>query len=420
MRLQTERHLQEFDQDIFSYKKLSKTILDQVLLKMELPNSFGIYGNWGSGKSTMIHYILKHIENAPITYSSVTAVYFEPWKYEYSSHKDLLFALLSAIKQKSELEKSVWKTIMTDVLVVASGVARKISVVDAQDTVADFELVEGKVFKEHELWVNKVQKFKEDFQIIVDQTLQKNNSKKLIVFIDDLDRCLPENAVNLLEGIKNFLSVDKVLFIFAIDKRIVGEMIEKKYGLHDGYGDEYLMKIIQYYYDLPKNNVEQLVVKLFQSYEIHFEDKQIKYISNFLKVFGGEPRIVKHYIHQLCMSIILSESSRELLKNDTEQVWLQFLFVASYLLAKYPKIFSAGSNLIRLRFLRECAANRHNPAQPDSYEQSVKKDASINSHDLKKLEDIMGHPINTGKEGNPPALIDVNKLDIALRSIKVV
>ena len=53
---------------------------------------------------------------------------------------------------------------------------------------------------------------------------------RLIVFVDDLDRCLPEKAIEVLEAIKLFLEVPGVVFVLGMDREVVERGIEARYG----------------------------------------------------------------------------------------------------------------------------------------------------------------------------------------------
>ncbi len=345
MKFPTEKNLQEFQNDKFDYTSLSEMILNKILLEMELPNCFGLYGNWGSGKSTILHYIKKHLEGIRGGAQKILTVHFEPWKYEYSDKKDLLFALLNCIKKESKTDNRIWKKLLVDAIAALSGVLRETKIINMQDTVTDFNILEKKFFKEHQSWIDKIEEFKNDFEKIIKKILQKRNSSKLIVFIDDLDRCLPENAVKLLESIKNFLSVESTLFVLAIDRRVISEMIEKKYGLHDGYGDEYLMKIIPYFFELPTVNLKDIVNGILRDHGIRtFTERQSGYIIEFLRNNEArEPRVAKYIINQFCMNILLVNGVKgeieQDLKNNTSGRKLEYAFIASFLLTKFPKLF---------------------------------------------------------------------------------
>lgn len=416
----TEKHLQEFQHDKFGYKKLSKKILDDILLKMELPNCFGIYGNWGSGKSTIIHYIRNHLNGPQQKYKRITPVYFEPWKYEYSNQKDLLFALLNCIRRSFDIDESIWKKLMVDALVITAGLLRFTKTVDIQDTIKDFTAIENEMFDEYEKWIDKIEEFKSTFQETINKGLEKKETEKLIIFVDDLDRCLPGNAVKLLEGIKNFLSAENTLFVLAIDKRVISEMIEKKYGLHQGYGSEYIMKIIHYYYELPKIELKEILSEIFISYRITSTEKQKSYITEFLQNFGREPRVAKHLLHQLCMRIHLSEDIQNTLNPDESEKQLQYLFIGFFLLTKFPELLSAvdaKERLERLANIRDGASMKKN-SNPEKYKNIIGKDTYINSQHRTQLEAIIQYGINKGNESAPEEIIDVSKLSAAIELLK--
>ena len=105
--------------------------------------------------------------------------------------------------------------------------------------------------------------------------LDEANIQKLIVLIDDLDRCLPDRIIDNLEAIKLFLNVDNTAFVIGADQRIVRDAIRHRYkDLIDRDEAEenkrvvvdYLEKLIQIPYNLPKlsdSEVETYITLLF-------------------------------------------------------------------------------------------------------------------------------------------------------------
>ncbi len=79
---------------------------------------------------------------------------------------------------------------------------------------------------------------------------------KVIVFIDDLDRCDPEKAVEVLEAIKLLLDFDRFIVFLALDARIITQAIEEHYGQvlteAEITGYEYLDKIVQIPFSIPE------------------------------------------------------------------------------------------------------------------------------------------------------------------------
>src|SRR5581483_6682801 len=89
------------------------------------------------------------------------------------------------------------------------------------------------------------------------------NDDKLVIFIDDLDRCLPENAITVLESLKLFFDNRYCIFVVGIDHDVVEEGIQHRYaGKLSLNGRDYLDKIIQIPFFLPRVSYERLRASL--------------------------------------------------------------------------------------------------------------------------------------------------------------
>ena len=100
-----------------------------------------------------------------------------------------------------------------------------------------------------------VREFRENFK----ELIEESKISKLVIIIDDLDRCQPDRIIENLEAIKLFLNVDNTAFIIGADPRIVRDAISHRFKVRDveqGTGNrivnDYLEKLIQVPYNLPK------------------------------------------------------------------------------------------------------------------------------------------------------------------------
>ena len=89
-----------------------------------------------------------------------------------------------------------------------------------------------------------------------DLNAQKIESKKgvVVIFIDDLDRCLPEKTVQILEAIKLFLNTEGFAFVLAADEEMIRRAVEAHYErskIKDQRASDYLEKIFQVRFPLP-------------------------------------------------------------------------------------------------------------------------------------------------------------------------
>lgn len=87
--------------------------------------------------------------------------------------------------------------------------------------------------------------------------LEINKTLKIVIIIDDLDRCFPDSAIKLLEGIKLALAQPGFIFILGVARNIIEGYLEHRYkdefGLENFQGSSYLDKIVQLPFYLPSH-----------------------------------------------------------------------------------------------------------------------------------------------------------------------
>jgi len=417
----TETYLRTWNSkgDAFGCQDLAKRVVENILTKMETPNVLGIYGDWGTGKTTFLHYLQMvitgkqknekeeevDIDNKELNdfrasfkgdLDKIEVIHFEPWKYEYAEGTDLLLKLIEKIENSLLTKTKVWKKLKK----IVRDISGEISLEDFSKDIITFSvLLSSFLLSFGSLIFTHIQKAilfigllssssilnkifflfkkrnnseKEDpfeqvsilFLKAINETIGKGKDKeKIIIFIDDLDRCLPENTIKLLEAMKNFLYQRGVVFVLAIDQRVVSEMVEKKYGLHSGYGDEYLEKIINYRFILPKVEYRDVVIKIFQDHAIEIPSSEIDWMVDFVKVFLNEPRKAGRFLRQFAMSLLFSNGKK---RDDPGHVFFQnkiyyinYIFIAIYLQSSYTKHFSGSANQVgkNIRFFLGHAIN---------------------------------------------------------------
>lgn len=237
------------------------------------PMTIAIQGGWGTGKTSMMQQLKEKLEKE----HSGSALWFPTWQFAVLGEQDrllmdLLMLLCSELKEKcSGLQKDKFDEVIKFLKsfdykrfgfsLLKSGVSKGIKKVEGK-TGLEFE----KAFKEataedetaitYESFVKQASKLHEDMTALIASYLEATNTERMYIFIDDLDRLEPVRAVELLEGIKNFLDIPQCVFILAIDTKVVKEGLKEKYGANM---DEKKMvrffdKIIQVPYKLPVHN----------------------------------------------------------------------------------------------------------------------------------------------------------------------
>ena len=322
----------ETDKDLLGFSIHASLIKDVVTNTKNLPITVGLYGDWGSGKSS----VLKIIENQLKDDNDVIVIYFDGWIFE--SFDDAKLALIQGIvdelnksekffekaKDKvediksafSKLKSSInWMRILkvtakSAIPILSASMTGGLSVIpllisafpehkgDLENLLtgekADRFLKEALKTDNEDNKYAAVREFRKDFENLIKKSLYE----KVVILIDDLDRCLPRHIIDNLEAIKLFLNVPGTAFVIAADEHIVSNAIKSEYqslfnpqsqdGKEHNIGEAYMEKFIQLPYRLPSlsnKEVETYVNLLFCQSELSPEifDKVQKDFLTFSK-----------------------------------------------------------------------------------------------------------------------------------------
>lgn len=312
----TPHTLTEENDLIGTYPKAEaiRFFLDNNLKTLEKNNMIVLYGKWGSGKTT----IMRFLENS-LNKEKFHPIFFEPWKHEKDN--DLTLSLLHLFMDELKKNTTLWddskekvKKLFETAGNIFSGYVKSTSITIGHPTITGASLkLSGKDFLEHfeknkeveNSFSYKEEEFRESFCQIEELIADTNNideDGKIIIFIDDLDRCEPEKAIELLSVIKLFFTYGKrTIFFSGVDKKAINSAIESKYnGAVES--EEYLEKI----YDISFNMIDDLnIEKLIQKY-FPFEEKIkeeginiTKEISSFFKQLKfTNPRHIKKVLNK--------------------------------------------------------------------------------------------------------------------------
>ncbi|MCX5810943.1 MAG: P-loop NTPase fold protein [Proteobacteria bacterium] len=249
-----------FKHDVLKLQDSVKN-LDNLIQHVETPFTLGIYGAWGSGKTSFMKMLQAKLSSSDSGYRTF---WFEAWKYE--NELTLMLPLLSEMYNElkgQQLKDSLQKIGAVSIISFADLALKLVSrkLMDTKTIVDNFKLYEDEMGEVYKYWKSETAKSVQGFESVVDAFTE--GKKGLIVFIDDLDRCLPDLVIKMIEGIKHFFSVKKCIFIIGVDKEVLSKAIKVKYGdLIDG--NEYLEKIINLSYELPDQlgeNIKDFVIE---------------------------------------------------------------------------------------------------------------------------------------------------------------
>jgi predicted KAP-like P-loop ATPase len=184
-------------------------LLSQVVLSAAPPFVLGLFGEWGSGKTTLMRLVDERVRA-----SGAKSVWFNAWKYDGKEviWNALIQSIFYAIRDDPDIkdrnEKASFRQKVGDAAVSLAQYAAKVGTrfipggiikEDDIDKVASFFTASDATTGDYGF----INKFEKRFDELVTEYV--GDGATLTVFIDDLDRCLPENAISVLEALKLFL-----------------------------------------------------------------------------------------------------------------------------------------------------------------------------------------------------------------------
>lgn len=288
------------EQDILERRFLAERIFNR-LFDDGCPQVIGIYGGWGTGKTSLLKLLLSLNKKSVAGVSKTLHIeLLDAWQYETAG--SLLIPVIVQLKKLSGdeafLPKS-WQASIRRVLAVTTlslvGLALGKSSIQIRDIRAIWEDIEKRdkddtssILFGWETLTDAIRETEKAFQEVVTVVLKEQKCDRLILCIDNLDRCSPDRAVNLLESVKNFLSVPGCVWLFAMDSDVIASYIRHKYEgtAVDGYS--FLDKIIPEQYHLsffPAENDPRIydLIRSVTSRELTLDDwKRLPLIPNVM------------------------------------------------------------------------------------------------------------------------------------------
>ena len=251
-------------------QRLAWRTLKAALAGYEPPACVALYGPWGSGKTTLLRSAFEAFEGPK--------VWFDPWQSAQTG--DVRVALLGAIAQGLGLKKDSkgWEAVKSIGKALGSFAFRAgLGAVFGRQLLPELENAGAAGFKVEDAAayfpgkavVDAVQAVKTGFKALVDEALEdaalegkgptvveeKGPTPRVLICLDDLDRCLPADVVALIEAVKLLLVGDegcRAVFAFALDRQIVGEAIRQQYPGASRYtGENYLEKVFDLSLEVP-------------------------------------------------------------------------------------------------------------------------------------------------------------------------
>ena len=262
--------------------------------------TIGIYGPWGSGKSSLLNAIAEDLSRG----DEVIPVLFDAWRYEGASH--IIVPLLHAIYKKTQALRSpsLAEAVQAAMLSVIRGISISLGPLsvsgesllprEARDEITNLDAAFAKPYAE--------------MRAISDAL----NGRRIAVLIDDLDRCSSEKLVGLLEGINLVMDVPGFVFVLALDYDVLARAVASRYPHASGH--VFIEKMVQVPFRVPRLELprEGFLTELIPDWEERVGSLPVKFEKIVYDVatlgLDVNPRQIKRLINSVLILLRIASA----------------------------------------------------------------------------------------------------------------
>lgn len=320
---------------------------------------------WYLGKRKSV--VIELLKEKQLEHPEYIVVHYDAWKNSFYS--DPLIAMLYCILDT--LENSVSEDI-SDLIIskrakqTAIEVASKVGEA-VVDTIAEKSKIVGfihsaikkikeviKTYKSTALTNNpEVENYKsyvsflnqtiKQLNDITEQIFIQNTQTRLVILVDEIDRCLPNEQLIVLERLHHLFDVHNCAVVVALNKEAIHKNFEKNYG---GNSEDYLRKFFQYNFELPTNAIILLKNRLIDLfYEIN--DKRKEAI-----IEKGVDFIINDIL-KVVTDLILDSKSKKIDNRDIEKYIKDCGFILKSILEYHPALLWFAMRLLLYRMFND-------------------------------------------------------------------
>ncbi len=265
-KLSSDMPLADATQDALGVDPLAKNLASS-LISMSPSDGMvmAIYGDWGTGKSTLMNFIRSYLEQHKPENEQPYIIPFHPW--QFSGHQDLVRSYFTELALSLTARAGIH-----DKAESLTGSARELA--DLAGKLAEF----GETVGDLPAWMHtltggltqgvgvisaalkKREKPLEALRGEIEDLLARQD-RKLVVFIDDIDRLTPGEIRDVFRMVKAVANFPNVIYLLAFDKGVVSQALDAPPNLS---GADYIEKIVQFDIALPKPDTHGVFILFTQ------------------------------------------------------------------------------------------------------------------------------------------------------------
>ena len=369
----------DYEKNPLGIDKHAKALTD-FISGCDTPLTIGIQGEWGSGKTSLLRQIENQLDGKHRDYEENKDKFLQIWinAWEHSLLSNPEESLLKIVNQiiknmlnQSALPKNEKTEINNTFKSLVKGAARvAASAAGGKEGVDLFNEISGQDD-------SVIARLKSRLKVTAEKIVNRGKTDKIVIYVDDLDRINPVNAVEILELLKNIFDVKNCIFVLAIDYQVVIKGLEGKFGKKTDENEwefrAFFDKIIQLPFMMPLGqyelgsyvkglleDIDYIDIDIHSKTELPFKkeienDKKKKQevpikldevITSILgNSIGSNPRSIKRLINSLSLIELFTSMEKDEGEGSQKDDWKEdivddmLMFAIVCLQIKYPDIY---------------------------------------------------------------------------------
>lgn len=345
----SDEPIKELTEDAFGHKAFVETLY-RCVKNCDSKINIGLFGSWGVGKTSIINLLIKKFESDD---QKIKSFFFDAWKYSHGSLRQELVLRLNKeykIIEPEKLEKEIyciqeeeappveggWKNTLRRILARTKILwSTALSILTLLFVLHSLHLISVDIY----FWVLLVllfpmivqlviamnsaasstgkirvlptkfdpERLEKQFNQIADGIVKRNKADKLVIVIDNLDRCSSEAAIEMLEAIKTLMGHDKCVYLLPCDdSALIKHLVSvRKYEEKDA--RQFLKKFFQTSLTIPSflgQDLEEFASSQLSELEIEYSQEVLQVI---VSAFMENPRRIKQFLNNLTMQYLAAE-----------------------------------------------------------------------------------------------------------------
>ncbi len=321
--------------EAFSDDKLNRKVVAEnfknILLNSDL-NVFSLVAPWGGGKTYFIQNLIRIMEEDSIN------ILYNAWESDFYDFPLIpllseLFVKFETLEDVDKLKKDInWSKKFAKKICKSTTLQAGVNL-GILNCSANFNPNKKMLNSEYIELKSEINEFKCKLK-----NIQEILNKKIIIFIDELDRCNPLYTIKTLEVIKHFFKIPNIVFVLAVDKSQIENSVRTIFGVNKGTENGYLRKFIDVEFLLPDPDERDFIK--FKVNEIwdkisYFEENKRYYNAHLQRIIDsfGFARGMSSQKEQIYLTEMIFQVTKLLnfSLRDLEKYFMRFILILDML-----------------------------------------------------------------------------------------